>query len=101
MIFCGRFDSAPALAAVRGHQHNTARTYSERPPTRLNIESIQRRQRSRVLCFPFKPAIRAVENYAIRTDGPAMTFVLRETNRVYGIALGSRVLPLPAAIERL
>ena len=101
MILCRCLDSAPAPTAIRGHQDDTARTHGKRAPTRLNVESIQVSQRSRVLSLPFKAAIGAVENYAIRTDGPAMAFVFREPNRIDRIALRARVLPLPAAIERL
>ena len=55
----------------------------------------------RVLAYPAKPAVRGVEDDAVRAYGPTVEFVRSETNSTDRVALRQRILPLPFAIRSL
>ena len=66
-----------------------------------NVQAIEGINQTCSLMFPAKAAVRGVENQSVGTDRPPVKFVRGETNGADGIALGLRILPLPATLRNL
>jgi hypothetical protein len=66
-----------------------------------NVQAIEGINQTRGLMFPAKAAVRGVENQTVCTDRPAVKFVRGKTDGADGVALGLRILPLPAALRNL
>src|SRR6266404_6802039 len=101
VIFGGRRDLNPSLSGVFRKHHRAARSDHHGALRILHIESIEIHDYSRTLAFPLKAAVGGVKNHSVCAYGPTVSLVSRETDRADGVALRSRVLPFPSAVDCL
>src|SRR6266536_233831 len=95
MIFRGRLDLDPFLAAISRFQNQSARARGEDVLSIEDIQSVQRIDQPGWLSFPPEAAVRGVKNDAVGAHGPAVQLIGGEPHRADRVTLRQRVLPFP------
>src|ERR1041384_4755582 len=87
----------PAIAAVVGRQHHSARARNHDSRAILHAKAVERGDRRTSLLSPLKTAVVRRQHDTVGADGPAVSLVRRKPDGADGIPLRQRILPLPAA----
>ncbi len=91
----------PLVARVIRSQNDAARARDHDAWTVLHVETVKRRAGRCHLLFPLEAAVIRRQYDTVRAHGPTAFFISSEFDRIDGIAMGKRFLPLPATCRIL
>src|SRR2546421_13039581 len=95
MIFRGRLDLDPFLAAISRFQNQSARARGKDVLSIEDIQSVQRIDQPGWLSFPTEPAVRGVKNDAVDAHGPAVQLIGGGPKRADRVSFRQMGVPFP------
>src|SRR6266481_2668018 len=101
MIFGWGADFYPSFSGIFRQHYRAPRTDNRSALRILHEETIETCDQTRMLALPLKAAIAGVQNYSVGADRPTVALVGGKTDCADGVALWSRVLPFPPAVDCL